>query len=73
VIIYLHVNDMLMFNINMIRIVETKRYFNSIFKMKDFSEVDTILGIKVKKHNNCYALNQSYSIKKMLIPHLTLV
>jgi len=73
VIIYLHVNDMLMFNINMIRIVETKRYFNSIFKMKDFSEVDTILGIKVKKHNNSYALNQSYSIEKMLIPHLTLV
>jgi hypothetical protein len=57
----------------MIRIVETKRYFNSIFKMKDFSEVDTILGIKVKKHNNSYALNQSYSIEKMLIPHLTLV
>jgi len=55
-----------MFNIDMIRIVETKRYFNSIFKMKDFGEMDTILGIKVKKHNNDYALNQLYYIKKML-------
>jgi hypothetical protein len=33
----------------MIGIVETKKYLTSIFKMKDLGEVDTILGIKVKK------------------------
>jgi len=50
----------------MIRIVETKRYLTYIFKMKDLGEVDIILGIKVKKHNSGYALNQSYYIEKML-------
>ena len=43
----------------MIGIVETKRYFTFIFKMKDLGEVDTIFGIKVKKHSSDYALNQS--------------
>jgi hypothetical protein len=33
----------------MIGIVETKKYLTYIFKMKDLGEVDTILGIKVKK------------------------
>jgi hypothetical protein len=41
----------------MIGIVETKRYLTSIFKMKDLGEVDTILGIKVKKYGSGYALN----------------
>ena len=48
-----------MFNIDMIGIVETKMYFNSIFKMKYLGKVDTILGIKVKKHSSGYAFNQS--------------
>jgi hypothetical protein len=66
VIICLYVDDMLIFSTNIIGIVETKRYLTSIFKMKDFGEVDTILSIKVKKHSNGYALNQSYYIEKML-------
>jgi protein associated with RNAse G/E len=49
VIIYLYIDDMLIFSTNMIGIVEIKRYLTSIFKMKDLSEVDTILCIKVKK------------------------
>jgi hypothetical protein len=49
VIIYLYIDDMLIFSTTMIGIVETKRYLTSIFKMKDLGEVDTILGIKVKK------------------------
>ena len=59
VIICLYVEYMLMFNIDMIGIIEIKRYFNFIFKMKDLGEVDTILGIKVKKHISGYAFNQS--------------
>jgi hypothetical protein len=66
VIICFYVDDMLIFNTNMIGIVETKRYFTSIFKMKGLGEVDTILGIKVKKHSSGYALNQSHYIEKML-------
>jgi len=52
-----YVDDMLLFSINMIGIIETKRYLTFIFKMKDLGEVDTILGIKVKKHSSGYALN----------------
>jgi hypothetical protein len=66
VIICLFIDDMLIFSTNMIEIVETKRYLTSIFKMKDLDEVNTILGIKVKKHSSGYALNQSHYIKKML-------
>ena len=57
VIIWLYVDDMLIFSTNMIGIVETKRYLTSIFKMKDLGEVDTILGIKVKKHSSGYTFN----------------
>jgi hypothetical protein len=66
VIIYLYVDDMLIFSTNMIGIVGTKKYLTYIFKMKDLGEVDTILGIKVKKHGSDYALNQSDYIQKML-------
>ena len=45
VIIYLYIDDMLIFSTNMIEIVETKRYLTSICKMKDLGEVDTILVI----------------------------
>jgi hypothetical protein len=66
VIICLYINDMLIFSTNMNGIVETKWYLTSIFKIKDLGEVDTILGIKLKKHSSGYALNQSYYIEKML-------
>ena len=35
--------------------------------MKDFDEVDIILGIKVKKYNGDYSLCQSHYIKKVLL------
>ena len=34
--------------------------------MKDMGEVDTILGIKIKKHSGGYALCQSHYIDKIL-------
>uniref|UniRef100_A0A2N9HPB4 Retrovirus-related Pol polyprotein from transposon TNT 1-94-like beta-barrel domain-containing protein n=1 Tax=Fagus sylvatica TaxID=28930 RepID=A0A2N9HPB4_FAGSY len=40
---------------------------DGIFKMKDLKEVDTILGIKVKKHSGGYALCQSHYIEKILL------
>ena len=42
---------MLIFGTNMKGVCETKKYLTSMFKMKDLNEVDTILGIKVKKHS----------------------
>ncbi|KAK2998650.1 hypothetical protein RJ639_024320 [Escallonia herrerae] len=51
VIICLYVDDLLIFGTNLEGIFETKEYLNSRFKMKDLNEIDTVLGIKVKKHN----------------------
>ena len=45
----LYVDDMLIVSNNIKGIVETKRFLSSTFKMKDLGQVDTILGIKVKK------------------------
>jgi hypothetical protein len=58
VIIYLYVDDMLIFSINMNEIVEIKRYLTFIFKIKDLCEVNTLLGIKFKKHSSCYILTK---------------
>ncbi|KAK3017639.1 hypothetical protein RJ639_003231 [Escallonia herrerae] len=66
-IICLYVDDSLIFGTNLEGIFETKEYLNSRFKMKDLNEVDTVLGIKVKKHSGGYALSQSHYIEKMLL------
>ena len=65
----LYVDDMLIFGTNMLDVCETKKYLPSVFKMKDFNEADTILGIKVKKHSKCYAFCQSHYIEKMLFKY----
>jgi len=54
VIICLYVDDLLNFGTNLEGIQETKNCLASQFKMKDMDEVDTILGIKVKKHSGGY-------------------
>lgn len=66
VIVCLYVDDMLIIGTNMKGIDETKAYLSSCFQMKDLNEVDTILGIKVKKISGGYSLNQCHYIKKML-------
>lgn len=66
VIISLYVDDLLIFSNNIIGIQETKGYLKSSFNMKDLNEVDTILGIKIKKHDSGYVLNQSHYFKKLL-------
>ncbi|KAJ9551062.1 hypothetical protein OSB04_015107 [Centaurea solstitialis] len=47
-------------------ILETKKYLSSNFKMKDLGEVDTILGIKVKRSESQFSLSQSHYIEKIL-------
>ncbi|TQD96303.1 hypothetical protein C1H46_018069 [Malus baccata] len=51
---------------------ETKKYLNSNFKMKDLNEVDTILGIKVRRHDGGFALCQSHYVEKILYKYKNL-
>lgn len=57
---------MLIIGTNMDGVNDTKKYLSSRFKMKDLNEVDTILGIKVKKHSGGFALCQSHYVEKIL-------
>lgn len=57
---------MLIFGTNLQGITETKKYLTSVFKMKDLNEVDTILGIKVKRDNKQVTLSQAHYIDKIL-------
>ncbi|PKA54637.1 Retrovirus-related Pol polyprotein from transposon TNT 1-94 [Apostasia shenzhenica] len=50
----------------MLGIKETKLYLTFNFKMKNLCEVNTILGIKISKHDNDFSMNQSYYINKLL-------
>lgn len=62
----LYVDALLLFRTNILRICETKKYLTSIFKMKDMNEVDTSLGIKIKREKKGVILTQSHYIEKML-------
>ncbi|GKD34270.1 retrovirus-related pol polyprotein from transposon TNT 1-94 [Tanacetum coccineum] len=66
VILCLYVDDILIVGTNMEGINETKKFLSSCFQMKDMNEVDTILGIKVKRHSGGSALNQCHYIDKII-------
>ena len=66
VIICLYVDDMLIFCMNMKSVFETKKYLSSMFQMEDLNEVDTILGNKIKRHSEGFALCQSHYVEKVL-------
>ena len=57
---------MLIIGTNMLGVNDTKKYLSSRFQMKDLNEVDTILGVKVKRHSGGFALFQSHYIEKVL-------
>ena len=59
-------DDMLIFGTNMKGVCETKKYMSSMFQMIDLNEVDTILGIKIKRYSEGFLLCQSHYIKKVL-------
>ena len=65
----LYVDDMLIFGTNTLGVCETKKYLASMFKMKDHNEADTILGIKVKRYSEGYALCQNHYIEKVLFKY----
>ncbi|KAJ9565484.1 hypothetical protein OSB04_001450 [Centaurea solstitialis] len=66
VVICLYVDDMLIIETSLVGILETKNYLSSNFKMKDLGEVDTILGIKVKRSESQISLSQTHYIEKIL-------
>jgi hypothetical protein len=65
VIICLYENEMLIFSNNSFCIKDTK-YFLSHFDMKDTGVANTILGIKLYRIGNAYAISQTHYIDKIL-------
>nr|GEW30939.1 hypothetical protein [Tanacetum cinerariifolium] len=59
-------DDILIVGTNIEGINETKKFLSSCFQMKDMNEVNTILGIKVKRRSRGYALNQCHYIDKII-------
>ena len=47
-------------------VCETKKYLSPMFQMKDLNKVDTILGIKTKRHSEGFSLCQSHYVEKVL-------
>ena len=52
VIIYLHVDEMLIFGTSLKVVCETKKFLGSKFDMKDLGEVEVVLGIKITRTPN---------------------
>ena len=59
-------DDMLIFDTNMKGVCETKKYLSFMFQMKDLNEIDTILGIKIKRHSEGFTLCQSHYVEKVI-------
>ncbi|GJS51409.1 zinc finger, CCHC-type containing protein [Tanacetum coccineum] len=72
VIIYLYVDDMLIFGTDQVQVDLTKEFLSSRFSMKDMGEVDVISGIRIKHESNGIAISQSYYIEKLSILRYTI-
>ncbi|GJT53186.1 zinc finger, CCHC-type containing protein [Tanacetum coccineum] len=66
VIIYLYVDDMLIFGIDQVQVDLTKEFLASKFSIKDMGEANVILGIRIKHESNGIAISQSHYIEKVL-------
>lgn len=66
VIVCLYVDDMIIISSNNDVIKATKKLLKNKFDMKDLGVADVILGIKIIKTSNGYALSQTYYIEKIL-------
>lgn len=64
-IIWLYVDDMLIFGTNIEVVNNTKLLLSSHFQMKDLGEVDVILGIKIRKIINEFFLYVNHTILKI--------
>ncbi|GJY34782.1 zinc finger, CCHC-type containing protein [Tanacetum coccineum] len=66
VIIFLYVDDMLIFGTDQVQVDMTKEFLSSRFSRKDMGEADVILGIRIKHESNRITISQSYYIEKVL-------
>lgn len=66
VVIYLYVDDMLIFGTSLEVVCETKRFLGSKFDMKDLGETKVILGIKITRTPNGLKLSQEHYVEKIL-------
>ncbi|GJY76054.1 zinc finger, CCHC-type containing protein [Tanacetum coccineum] len=66
VIIFLYLDDMLIFGTNQVQVDLTKEYLSSRFSIKDMWEADVIFGIRIKHESNGIAISQSHYIEKVL-------
>ncbi|RVW74179.1 Retrovirus-related Pol polyprotein from transposon TNT 1-94 [Vitis vinifera] len=65
VVIYLYVDDMLIFGTSLEVVCETKKFLGSKFDMKDL-EREVILGIKITRTPNGLKLSQEHYVEKIL-------
>nr|GEV02354.1 zinc finger, CCHC-type [Tanacetum cinerariifolium] len=65
-IIFLYVDDMLIFSTDQVQVDLTKEFLSSRLSMKDIGEVDVILGIRIEHESNGIAISQSYYIENVL-------
>nr|GEV41592.1 zinc finger, CCHC-type [Tanacetum cinerariifolium] len=66
VIIFLYVDDMLIFGTDQVQVDLTKEFLSSRFSMKDMGQEDVILGIRIKHESNGISISQSHYIEKVL-------
>nr|GEW14592.1 zinc finger, CCHC-type [Tanacetum cinerariifolium] len=66
VIIFLYVDDILIFKTDQNQVDKTKKFWSSRFSMKDMGEENIILGIKIKRENKRIVITQSHYIEKIL-------
>ena len=66
VIVCLYADDMLIIGSNNDMIKTTKKMLNKHFDMKDMGIADVILGMKITKISEGYALSQSHNFEKIL-------
>ena len=64
--IYLYVDDMLLFGTDLNEDVEMKKLLSNNFAMKDIREAYVIVRIKMIKNNNYLSLFQFHYIEKIL-------
>jgi len=64
IIIFLYVDDMLIFGTSINEVEETKAFLSRKFDIKDLGEDDVILGIKIIRDGNHIGLPQSRYIEK---------
>ena len=66
VILYLYVDDILIFGMNIEVINDVKFFLSKSFDMKYLDETDVILNIKLIKNENGITLSQSHYVEKIL-------